>query len=346
LNRRLGIMKALVCYSEKDFRMEEVGKPGVSDNDMLIELLYCGLCGSDIVKIFDRQSKKPAIYGHEVVGRVIEAGRNVEKFRIGDIVVAGHHIPCGKCHYCRHGNQTMCKMFKETNFDPGGFSQYIRLSHDHIENTTFLIPEGSDLIEAVFVEPLACCIRAMDRISYLEGDIFSVVGAGAIGILFIKLAGLAGLRTIAVDVDDKRLAMALESGADYAINPSESDITSEIGKITPLGVDSAILTVTNRFTFADALSYVRAGGQINIFGMGLGDSAIPVDFNRIYKQEITVKSTYSATPDTLSRSFRLLVIDKKLDLRGLVSDVIPLSEFKKGLDLVMEHRIYKAFYEL
>jgi L-iditol 2-dehydrogenase len=339
-------MKVLVCYSEKDFRIEEADRPAVSDDDMLIELLYCGLCGSDIVKIFDHQSRKPAVYGHEVVGRVVEAGKNVEKFSAGDIVVAGHHIPCGRCHYCRHGNHTMCKMFKETNFYPGGFSQYIRLSPDHIKNTTFLIPEGSDLIEAVFVEPLACCIRAMDRMSYLEGDIFSVVGTGAIGILFIKLAGLAGLKTVAVDVDRKRLAMALESGADYAINPSESDIVSEIGKITPVGIDSAILTVTNRSTVNDALSYVRAGGQINIFGMGLGGSTIPVDFNRIYKREITVRSTYSATPDTLSRSFDLLVRDKKLDVSGLVSDVMPLSEFKKGLDLVMEHKIYKAFYKL
>jgi L-iditol 2-dehydrogenase len=345
-NRRQGTLKALVCYSEKDFRMEEVDRPRLSDGDMLIELLYCGLCGSDIVKIFDPGSRKPAIYGHEVVGRVVETGKNVEKFRIGDIVVAGHHIPCGKCHYCRHGSHTMCRMFKETNFYPGGFSQYIRLSPAHIKNTAFLIPEGTNLIEAVFVEPLACCIRAMDRISYLEGDIFSIVGAGVIGILFIKLAGLAGLKTVAVDTDSKRLAAAAASGADYAVNPSEADIVSEIGKITPLGVDSAILTVTNRFTVADALSYVRAGGQINIFGMGIGGGPIPVDFNRIYKNEITVRSTYSATPDTLSRSYDLIIRDRKVNISGLISDVLPLSGFKKGLDLVMNHKIYKAFYEL
>ena len=137
-------MKALFCYNEKDFRIEEVRKPSISDDEMLIEMINCGLCGSDITKIFDPGYKKPAIYGHEVVGEVVEAGPEVKKFKEGDIVVAAHHIPCGKCHYCRHGNHTMCDMFKETNIYPGGFCQYIRLSPVHIENTTFLLPEKSD----------------------------------------------------------------------------------------------------------------------------------------------------------------------------------------------------------
>lgn len=177
-------MKALLCYNENDFRIEEVDRPSISDDDMLIELINCGLCGSDITKIFDSGDKKPAIYGHEVIGRVVETGPEVKKFKKGDIVAAAHHIPCGRCHYCRHGNHTMCGMFKRTNIYPGGFCQYIRLSSDHINNTTFKIPEGADLLEALFVEPLACCIRAMDRIPYIEGDTFSIVGAGAIGIFY------------------------------------------------------------------------------------------------------------------------------------------------------------------
>ncbi|MES0342395.1 MAG: alcohol dehydrogenase catalytic domain-containing protein, partial [Candidatus Humimicrobiaceae bacterium] len=260
-------MKALLCYSEKDFRMEEIEKPDISDDEMLIELLYCGLCGSDIVRIFNTKGK-PSVYGHEVVGKVVETGARVKKFKTGDIVVAAHHIPCGKCHYCKHGNHTMCKMFKETNIYPGGFCQYIKLSPEHIKYTTFKLPEGSNLLEALFVEPLACCIRAMDRISYIEGDIFSIVGAGAIGILFLKLIKLAGLKAVLIDMDGQRLKMALELGADHAINPSEGDLLAEIKKITPIGIDSAVLTVTNKFTVMDALSYIRPGGQINIFGMG------------------------------------------------------------------------------
>jgi len=339
------MMKALFCYSEKDFRIEEIEKPGISDDEMLIELLYCGLCGSDIVKIFDTKDK-PSIYGHEVTGRVVEIGSGVKKFKTGDIVVAAHHIPCGKCHLCKHGNHTMCKMFKETNIYPGGFSEYIRLSPEHIENTTFKLPEDGNLLEALFIEPLACCIRAMDRIPFMEGDVFSIVGAGAIGILFLKLIKLAGLRAIVIDMDSKRLEMARELGADHIIDPSEADLLAEIKKINPIGIDSAILTVTNKFTVKDALSYIRLGGQINIFGIGLDIEPIPVDFNRIYKSELTIKSTYSATPDTLARSYDLIIRDKKVDVSKLLSEILPLSEFKKGLDLMLDRKIYKAFYKL
>lgn len=339
-------MKALLCYGKDDFRMEEVEKPSISDSEMLIELACCGLCGSDIVKIFNTSPEKPAIYGHEVVGKVVEAGEKVKDFRVGDTIVAAHHIPCGKCHFCLHGNHTMCSMFKETNIYPGGFCQYIRLSDEHIKNTTFLLPEKADPLEALFIEPLACCIRAMDRMSVKEGDIISIVGAGAIGILFVLLARLADLDAVVIDLDSERLKLARQFGARHAINPADEDLQAKIREITPIGIDSAILTVTNIYTVADALAYIRAGGEINIFGMGLGQEPIPVDFNRIYKSELTIRSTYSATPDTLSRAFDLIIKDKKIDVSGLVSGVLPLADFKQGLDLMLDRKIYKAFYRL
>jgi len=326
--------------------MEDLDKPSITDGQMLIELIYCGLCGSDIVKIFNTKGKKPAIYGHEVVGKVIEVGPAVKRFKVGDTVVAAHHIPCGKCHFCRHGNHTMCSMFKETNIYPGGFCQYLRLSADHIKNTTFLLAEETALLESLFIEPLACCIRAMDRMEYLEGDTFSIVGAGTMGILFLKFMKLEGLETIVIDTDDARLEMAKGFGACHIINPSRQDIQKEIKKITPIGIDSAVLTVTNKYTVADALAYLRLGGQVNIFGMGLNQEPILIDFNKIYKNELTMRSTYSATPETLSRAYGLIVKEKKIDVSGLISEVISLSDFKRGLDLMLERKIYKAFFKL
>jgi len=186
----------------------------------------------------------------------------------------------------------------------------------------------------------------MDRIPAMKDDIFSIVGAGAIGILFVKLINLAGLKAVVIDLDDQRLILAKETGADHIINPSKSDLISEIKRITPIGIDSAILTVTNKFTVADALSYIRAGGQINIFGMGLNIEPIPVDFNKLYKGELTIRSTYSATPDTLARSFDMIVRDKKIDVSHLKSEVLPLVDFKKGMDLMLERKIYKAFFRI
>ncbi len=338
-------MKALFCYSDKDFRIEEIEKPAITDNEMLIEMLCCGLCGSDIIKIFDQKLKKPDVYGHEIVGKVVEAGRNVDKFKVGDIVVAAHHIPCGKCHYCEHGNHSMCKQFKETNIVPGGFSQYIMLSDKHIENTTFKLPDGFDLLKALFIEPLACCIRAMDRVERLENDIFSVVGAGAMGVLFIQLIKLEKLKVIAIDTDQNRLVLAKKIGADFIINPSDSKMFEEIKKISSGGIDSAILTVTNRHTLNDAISYIRMGGNINIFGMAQNEDTIPIDFSKVYKNEITIKSSYSSTPQTLKRAYEMIV-SGKIDVNPLISEVLPLENFKTGLDLVLSRKIYKAFFEL
>jgi len=354
-------MKALLCYNDNDFRIEQVETPTISSKDMLVEVLYCGLCGSDIIKIFDQTLRKPDIYGHEIVGKVIHVGKDVTKFKVGDFVVAGHHIPCGSCHLCQHGNETMCEQFKKTNFVPGGFAQYIKLSDKHIENTTFKLPDNfkskPNILKALFVEPLACCIRAMDRIETLPSDVFSIAGIGAIGILFLQLIKLKGLKAVVIDLDSSRLELAKNLGADLAINPSDCDpnlkspvslknsISGKIREIFPEGVDSAILTVTNKYTINDAISYIRLGGSINIFGMSEKETMIAVDFEKVYKNELTIKSTYSATPNTLKKAYEL-IINGKINVEPLISEIFPLAEFKKGLDMMLNKKIYKAIFKI
>ena len=338
-------MTALFCYSKNKFKLEEIDRPEIQEDEMLLEMIYTGLCGSDIVKIFDPEIKKPAVFGHEVVGKVIETGKNVTGFNVGDIVAAAHHIPCYSCHYCLHGNHSMCRHFKETNIYPGSFCQYIRLSDEHIRYTTFKIPRGTDLIESLFIEPLACCIRAVDKIFFRKNDIFSVVGTGVIGMLFIQLVKLSGGRVIAIDLDSSRLSRARDMGAEHIINPSSRNTLREVKNITEIGADVAILTVTNKNTMGEALSYVRDGGTIIIFGASGKESRIEVDFEKVYKKELVIKSSYSATPEELKLAYDM-VRSKKIDLSFLKSEPILLSDFKKGLDLMLERKIYKAIFKL
>ena len=338
-------MKALLCYSQNEFKLEEIDKPEIREEEMLIEMLYTGLCGSDIVKIFDPAVRKPAVFGHEVVGRVVETGKNVTGFKTGDIVVTAHHIPCYRCHYCLHGNHSMCRHFKETNIYPGSFCQYIRLSKEHIRYTTFKVPPDLNLLEALFIEPLACCIRAMDRIAFCKNDIFSVVGTGIIGMLFIQLIKLAGGRVAAIDLDDERLSLARILGAGYTINPSNKNVAREIKNITARGIDIAVLTVTNKNTLSEALLYLRDGGTVNIFGASGKESRFEVDLENVYKRELTIISSYSATPETLRRTYDI-VTGKKINLSPLIPEVLPLSDFKNGLDLMMQRKIYKAVFKL
>jgi len=338
-------MKALLCYSQDKFKLEEIDKPRVLEDEMLIEMLYTGLCGSDIVKIIDPEVKKPAVFGHEVVGRVVETGKNMKQFEKGDIVVTAHHIPCYKCHYCLHGNHSMCRHFKETNIYPGSFCQYIRLSGEHIKYTTFKVPPDLNPVEALFMEPLACCIRALDRIEFHKNDLFSVVGTGVIGILFIQLIKSSGGKVVAIDLDDERLSLARMLGAEYTINPSGKAVTTEIKNITAEGIDVAVLTVTNKNTLGDALSYLRDGGTVNIFGASGKESKFEVDLENIYKRELTIMSSYSATPESLRRAFAIIA-GKKINVSPLLSRVLALSDFKKGLDLMMQRKIYKAVFKL
>ena len=285
------------------------------------------------------------MFGHEVVGKVIETGKNVTKFSIGDIVVAAHHIPCYQCHYCLHGSYSMCRHFKETNIFPGSFCQYIKLSKEHIKYTTFKISNGVDIFESLFIEPLACCIRAMTRISFRKNDIFTVVGAGVIGMLFIQLIKLYGGSAIAIDLDNKRLSDAKRMGAEYIIDPSCQDALRKVKNITKIGADVAILTVTNENTMGEALSYIRDGGTINIFGASGEQSKFKIDFEKVYKKELVIKSSYSATPEDLKLAFNM-VRRKKISLSPLISEAIPLSDFKKGLNLMLKRKIYKAIFKL
>ncbi len=338
-------MKALLCYNQNEFKLEEIDKPDIQEDEMLIEMIYTGLCGSDIVKIFDPAVKKPAVFGHEVVGRVVKTGKDVTGFKAGDIVVTAHHIPCYQCHYCLHGNHSMCRHFKETNIYPGSFCQYIRLSKEHIKYTTFKIPPDFNLMEALFVEPLACCIRAIDKVVFCKNDIFSVVGTGIIGMLFIQLIKLSGGRVIAIDVDGERLSLASVMGAEYIINPSNQDVIREIKNISTIGVDIAILTVTNKDTMCEALSYLRDGGTVNIFGASGKGSRFEVNFENVYKRELTIMSSYSATPETLKRAYDIIA-GKEINLSPLISEAMPLSDFKNGLDLMLQRKIYKAVFKL
>jgi len=325
--------------------LEEMARPEIKKDEMLIEMVYTGLCGSDIIKIFDPAVKKPAVFGHEVVGRVVKTGKDVERFKTGDTVVAAHHIPCYKCHYCLHGSHSMCRHFKDTNIYPGAFSQYIRLSKEHIDYTTFKIPPGANLLEILFMEPLACCVRAMDKVSFLKKDIFAVVGTGVMGMLFIQLIKLLGGRVVAVDVDDNRLSLAGKLGAEYTVNPSKCNVVEKIREITDIGVDVAVLSVTDSDTLEAALLYLREGGTAVIFGASEHNSRIEVNFWDIYRGEMAIISAYSATPDTLKRAYDL-IIKGELNLSPLISGAMPLKDFKKGLDLMLQNKIYKAIFKI
>ena len=314
-------------------------RPAIGAGELLLRVRGCGLCGSDIAKIAAPDTRGPAVFGHEVVGDVIEAGEGVAGFAVGDRVVAAHHVPCGTCHYCRRGSESMCRAFKASNLDPGGFAEYVRVPPANVRHATFRVPEHLTDEEASFVEPLACCLRAVDRAGVEPGDTAVVVGLGSIGCLFTQLLARAGAAVVGADPLAPRAALARELGAAAAGEP-EAAARSARELSEGRGADHVIVTGGGADVLGWAAALTRDGGAIHYFAGGPGD-ALPLPLATLYHHELTITTTYSSSPATLARAFWLLAAGK-VDVERLITHRLPLDRTGEALELARTGGAVKA----
>lgn len=296
----------------------------------IVKVLGCGLCGSDIVKFIHKIAKNGTVLGHEIVAEVVDINSDTS-FKIGDEIVTSHHIPCGECVYCKHGNVSMCKHFKSTNIRPGGFSELVYLSEEHLQNVAHLKPENLSDIEASFYEPLGCIVRAVKRANLLEGDEVLVVGLGSIGILTAQALKAYGANVTGCDLIPERLEYLNSLGIN-AIDVKKLDDEYKADAIfMTSGADKAIDT---------ALKYVRNGGKIVVFSSTPhDDSSYPN--NEIYYRELTVMGSYSPSPKDLQDSLELLRTGKVI-VKGL-STVYKLDDVEQAFEDTMANKIMKAY---
>jgi L-iditol 2-dehydrogenase len=315
-------------------------RPVAGAGELLLRVRGCGLCGSDIAKIVAPDTRGPAVLGHEIVGDVVEAGPGVAGFGVGDRVVAAHHVPCGACHYCRRGSESMCRAFKASNLDPGGFAEYVRVPAANVKHATFRIPDHLTDEEASFVEPLACCVRAVDRARVEPGDTAVVVGLGSIGSLFVQLLRRAGATVVAADPMVGRAALARELGAHVA-----GDADAVAGAARELsegrGADHIVVTGGGADVLPWAAGVVREGGTLHFFAGGPGDS-LPLPLAILYHRELTVTSTYSSSPATLARAFWLLAAGK-VEVDRLITHRLPLERLAEGVELMRRREAMKVY---
>ena len=296
----------------------------------IVKVLGCGLCGSDIVKFVHKISKNGTVLGHEIVAQIVEINSETN-FKVGDEIVTSHHIPCGKCVYCRHGNVSMCQHFKSTNIRPGGFSELVYLSEEHLQNVAHLKPENLTDVEASFYEPLGCIVRAVKRANLIKGDIALVVGLGSIGILTAQALKAYGVEVVGCDLIPERIEILKSLGIN-AVDVREISEKFEADAIfMTSGADKAIDT---------ALKYVRNGGKIVVFSSTPhGQTAYPN--NEIYYRELTVMGSYSPSPADLTDSLELLR-SGRVKVNGL-SVEYSLDDIQKAFDDTMANRIMKAY---
>jgi L-iditol 2-dehydrogenase len=325
-------MKVAMYYSNRDIRLEEMPVPKIGEDEILVKIIASGICGSDVMEWY-RKKKAPLVLGHEITGTIEQKGKNVKKFKKGDRVFATHHVPCESCFYCMEGKETVCETLRSTKFHPGGFAQYVRIPKINIEKGTFPLPKNLSFEEGTFIEPLGCVVRGQRLADVRKDHSVLVLGSGISGLLHIKLAKSRGAKVIATDIHDFRLKMAKKSGADHVLNAK--DLNPETLKKLNHGklADRVIVSTGAIPAIKQSFQLIEKGGTILFFAPTDPNTKIEIPLNDLWFKGVTITTTYAAVRKDLEEAISLLK-DRKIRVSDMITHRLPLSETKKGFQLV------------
>jgi L-iditol 2-dehydrogenase len=330
-------MRAAMYYANDDVRIVDLPKPKVGPGEILVKVRSSGICGSDVMEWY-RKPKAPLVLGHEIAAEVAEVGSGVESVRVRDRVFVSHHVPCGTCRYCLAGHETVCDTLRTTNFDPGGFAEYVRVPAINMKNGVFPLPEAISDDEAVFVEPLACAMRGQRLAQFRAGGTILVIGSGVAGLLHVKLAKASrAARVIATEIVEYRKDAARKAGADVVIDGGD-DVPSRVrdandGHLT----DFVVICVGSPKPIAQGLSSVDRGGTVLFFAPCERSTRVELPFNDLWREEVTMTSSYGASPRDIQDSIALLA-GRRVGVADLITHILPLDEAGKGFRLVARAR--------
>jgi L-iditol 2-dehydrogenase len=325
-------MLACLINGQGHAEVKEVPTPRLQPGEVLIKLASSGICGTDIEKVHGAYGPG-GILGHEVSGTIESLGDGVTDLRKSDRVIAHHHVPCYNCYYCQQGDHTLCDLFKKTNFDPCGLAEYFRVPETNVTRggVVRLSPEVS-FEEGSMIEPTACCVRALDKAEVKPGDNVLVVGLGPAGLTQIQLIKKMGASIIiGADILPHRLEMALKLGANEAINSSSIGVTEYIMKSSRVGVDLAIVSTGNPKAILPALSSVRKGGKLLLFGAPAQGATINLDVGALFSRQISIVTSYSCVESDIHRALALLA-KGEIDLRSMVTDRFALRDAPRAIE--------------
>ncbi|MEM3577547.1 MAG: zinc-dependent dehydrogenase [Candidatus Bathyarchaeia archaeon] len=331
-------MKVAMYYSQRDIRVEDLPIPKIGDDEALVEMKACGLCGSDMMEWYLKR-RAPLVLGHEPTGIIAKKGRKVKDFNVGDRVFVHHHVACLKCHYCLHGDYTLCEQFHNTHLDPGGFAEYFRVPAPNLQIDTLKLPESLTLEEATFIEPVGCCLRAIKKCGLQVGDSVAVIGSGVIGIIHVALAKIFGAsKIVASDIVDFRLATAKRFGADVAVNPQKEDLKSVVEAETDgLGVDAVFVTAPNLEAYKAGLSVCRKGGKLCVFAPTEPKEKLQLSPKELFFFEVQIIPSYS-TSHLETRLALELMRSRKLNLMDLITHRFRLGEAAEAFKTALENK--------
>jgi L-iditol 2-dehydrogenase len=303
-------MNAAVLYGKEDVRIERVPIPAAGKGEIVIRVHAALTCGTDL-KVFRRgyharMIAPPALFGHELAGVVHETGAGVRGFKPGMRVVALNSAPCGACYWCVRKQENLCE---DLLFNNGAYAEYIRIPARIVAKNTLIVPQSLPLEHAALTEPLACVVRGLEETGAKRGDSVVVIGAGPIGLMFMHVAQLSGMKVIAVVKRDEQIASATTFGASHVVQTGAVvDAVEAVRGLTAdqRGVDVAIEAVATPLTWQWAVDMVRRGGTVNFFGGCAAGTKVEIDTDRLHYNDITLKASFHHTPAACRKAFDLL----------------------------------------
>ena len=327
-------MRVAVWYNNRDVRIEERPVPPIGPGEILVRIIASGICGSDVMEWY-RLDRAPLVLGHEIAGEVVQIGEGVKASQVGDRVAVAHHVPCNTCRYCLSGNPTVCETLRRTNFDPGGFAEYVRLPPINVNRGVFPLPDDVSYEEATFVEPLACVLRGQRRAHLQPGQSVLVIGSGISGLLHVQLARALGAgRITAVDVNDYRLAAARKLGSDAVFQAGELS-PERLRDINGGYLADLVIVCTGAVAAMNqALASVERGGTVLFFAPTGPGVTLPLSINDVFwRNDVTLTTSYAGSPADYTAAL-MLIQARRLPVKEMITHRLGLAETGLGFKLV------------
>jgi L-iditol 2-dehydrogenase len=320
-------------YNNQDVRLEEVPMPRIGPGELLVKVQASGICGSDVMEWY-RIKKAPLVLGHEITGEIVEIGKGVDHYHVGDRVFVSHHVPCNTCRYCLNGLHTVCETLHTTNYDPGGFAEYLRVPLLNVDRGVFLLPDEISFEDGTFIEPLACVIRGQRLARLLPGQTVLVLGSGISGLLHIAMASASGAgRIIATDINTYRLDAAKRLGAECAIHAAE-DVPARLLQANDKRLADLVIVCTGALpAFRQALQSVDRGGTVLFFAPTEPGVDLPVPVNEFWRNGITLMPSYGGSPVDISTAIEVIRA-RRVAVHEMITHRLGLAETGRGFQLV------------
>ncbi len=316
--------------------------PEPRDGGVVVDVEVCGICGSDLMDWYVGQ-KVPTVLGHEIVGRVASIGAPGHgagtdgagtdgaatdgALAVGDRVFVHHHVPCGACHHCRRGRETLCSGFRSSRIEPGGLAEKIFVPATYVQSEVLRLPPHLASETATLIEPLACCLRGIAKAGVGGGDSALVVGLGQMGQLYGRALSSIGVRVLGADPVRERRTIATRAGID-AVEP-DPQVLGEIVREAPL--DLIALCSGREDVLSLGLLLAGRGTTVQLFAPPPPGEKASFEPNRLFFDEVTIQASYSAGPDDTRRALSFLA-EGTLDVSGIVSDRYPLEQTTEALE--------------